>query len=216
MKLFLIAAALFFMAPHSRALDVDGDGMSDVFEQVYGVTDPTLDPDGDGQNNLFESLAGTHPKNSSDYFKAAYSPGSQSGFWRLTWPSVTGKNYGLRMSNDLLPDNWFSIPGLPIAGTGGILSVESSYAYAAPNHKTFYQAISRPSDDLDADSLDAWEEILLDTSDVLLDDDGDLIPSVLEVINGTNPLSSSSPADASGYLITGSDEDEFQVFTAGE
>jgi hypothetical protein len=216
MKYVAMVALLFFIAPHTHALDVDGNGMSDVFEQIYSVTDPALDPDGDGKNNLAESLAGTHPRDNSNYFKATYSLGSQPGFWRLTWASVSGKNYDLRMSNDLLPGNWFTIPGPSTAGTGGVLSVESSYAYPAPNLKTFYQAITRPSEDLDADLLDAWEEILLGTSDSLLDDDGDLIPSVLEFVNETNPLSASSPADAAAYLATGADEDAFEVFTAGD
>lgn len=215
MKVFLSLTILLLPSLHSHALDMNANGMSDVFEQFYGVTNPLLDPDGDGITNLAESLAGTQPLNSKSYFKATYSLASLPGSWQLTWSSVVGKNYGLRISGDLLAANWLTVPGSSIPGTGGILTQSSSYTLPTPVGKTFYQVFTRPSDDVDADGLDTWEESLLNTSDSILDDDGDLIPTVIEVINGTNPLSSTSPTDSATFLALGSEQDPFEVFPPG-
>jgi hypothetical protein len=215
MKIFVSLTILLVATQHSQALDANANGMSDVFEQLYGVTNPLLDPDGDGLNNLAESLAGTQPLNSSSYFRAAYSFAPQPGSWLLTWTSVIGKNYGMRISADLLATNWLTVPGPSILGTGGTLTLASSYSFPFPVNKTFYQVFTRSSDDMDGDGLDAWEESLLNTSDFLLDDDGDLIPTVLEVINSTNPLSSTSPANSATFLTLGSEPDTFEVFPPG-
>src|SRR5207253_1909652 len=48
-------------------VDLDSNGLSDVWEQRFlaqGI-DPNSDTDGDGQNSLAESLAGTNPFDSN-------------------------------------------------------------------------------------------------------------------------------------------------------
>jgi MYXO-CTERM domain-containing protein len=42
-------------------VDDDGDGMSDTWEDAYGVDDPAADEDGDGRTNLEEYTDGTDP-----------------------------------------------------------------------------------------------------------------------------------------------------------
>ncbi len=212
MKSFTSIAVFFISLSHTYALDVDADGMSDVFESLYGVTNPVLDPDGDGKTNLAESLAGTHPLQSFSYFKATYAAGTLPGDYQLAWPSVIGKNYAFRISNDLT--SWLTSPNDPTAGTGALLTIQSNYAIPGSN-KSFYQVMTTPSDDLDSDGLDAWEELTLSTSDFLFGDDEDLIPSVLEVVNGTNPSSNTSPASNSTYLALGNEADSFEIFTPG-
>ncbi|ARN73224.1 S8 family serine peptidase [Oceanicoccus sagamiensis] len=41
--------------------DVEANGMADIWEAFYGVSDPLADPDGDGVNNLAEYQQGTNP-----------------------------------------------------------------------------------------------------------------------------------------------------------
>ena len=50
------------LAP-ARTIDLNGNGMSDIWELVYGASDldPNGDADGDGASNLLESIAGTNP-----------------------------------------------------------------------------------------------------------------------------------------------------------
>jgi hypothetical protein len=213
MKPLRILAVLILSLSNSQALDVDADGMSDVFEQLYGVSDPALDPDGDGRNNADESAAGTNPFSGSSVFQSRYAPGATAGFWRLDWQSVVGKNYGIRISDTLT--SWASLPIPPLVGTGAMMSAEYGYTLSPPTGKTFYQMFTLPSPDLDGDGLDAWEEFTLGLSDSLVDDDGDLIPSVIEVINGTNPLLATSPASPAAFLALGNEPDAFEVFPPG-
>ena len=42
-------------------VDVDGNGLADAWETLFGQHDPLADPDGDGRNNLAEFKAGTRP-----------------------------------------------------------------------------------------------------------------------------------------------------------
>src|ERR1700761_4857536 len=66
-----LAAVLFllFAASSHAAIDLNGNGMSDVWEWLYnavGVT-PSADTDGDGFSNFQEAIAGTNPFDSNSY-----------------------------------------------------------------------------------------------------------------------------------------------------
>ena len=60
----MILAVVGFGMPSAYAIvDLNGNGMSDVWEQFFGAegVSPSTDSDGDGQTNLAESAAGYEP-----------------------------------------------------------------------------------------------------------------------------------------------------------
>ena len=88
-------------------IDLNGNGMSDVWEWVYNAynVNPHADPDGDGFSNLREALAGTNPFDSNSYPHiplTLHSPGSFS----VTLPIALGKQYTLQSTTNLGAANW--------------------------------------------------------------------------------------------------------------
>jgi hypothetical protein len=88
----------------STATDLDGDGMSDEWERLFGLNDPTADSDGDGASNLSEYLAGTDPRNNTNgppaalVLTGAVVNVSGSNVLRLEWTDPTAV---LKKSTDL-------------------------------------------------------------------------------------------------------------------
>ena len=72
-----------------------------------GETDlpPDGDADGDGMSNGAEAIAGTDPRDGTDYLRvtAASRGGDGNG---LTWTSVPGKTYEIQYSTSLEPGSW--------------------------------------------------------------------------------------------------------------
>ena len=98
---------LVLMAPLGRAqqIDLDGDGMGDVWQLFYGATglSADADEDGDGYTNGKESVAGTDPFDIDSTFGFTEFTAGDGGRL-LTWSSVAGKKYFLQSSGDLI--NW--------------------------------------------------------------------------------------------------------------
>ncbi len=105
----LLALLLFGAARPlpAQMIDLNGNGMSDVWEWVYNAhgINPNADSDGDGFSNLQESIAGTNPFNSNSYPHIAlgwYSPASFS----VSVPCALGKHYTLLSVTALGSTNW--------------------------------------------------------------------------------------------------------------
>ena len=93
------------VAARAAQIDLDGDGMGELWEQYFGATAllPEGDEDGDGMSNLDESRAGTDPfdRESALGFSEFTAAGGER---KLTWSSVAGKRYRLDSSPDL--ESW--------------------------------------------------------------------------------------------------------------
>ena len=65
-QLFRITVVACLLGMHrlaAQSVDANGNGMSDIWELIYGAgaLDPDGDVDGDGVPNRLESFAGTNP-----------------------------------------------------------------------------------------------------------------------------------------------------------
>ncbi len=133
------------------ALDVDNDGMCDVWEARYHATTlpPGADDDGDGVSNLDESRAGTNPFDGNS--RHAASIASQAGAFHISVASQLGKNYQLT-SCLTLDGPWLPV-GSAIAGTGNALDLTAP----AAGGKGFFR-VAVADLDADADGLNDWAE----------------------------------------------------------
>jgi hypothetical protein len=80
------------------ASDTNQNGLPDVWEAMYGVTDPNADPDGDGVANILEYRAGTNPTNALSWLQITGINRGQSGF-QVVWSAVGGTRYRILYSD---------------------------------------------------------------------------------------------------------------------
>lgn len=152
----LAAFAVCLFASARADLDLDSNGLGDVWEAKYrpAVLAPADDPDGDGRTNVQECEAGTDPFKGDDVF-AVESIAVNGANLVLGWPSQAGKRYQLQMTET--PENagsWQSLPGLH-AGTG--TTNEATVPKPAPP-LAFFRIVTADVD-TDNDGLTDWEEI---------------------------------------------------------
>lgn len=122
LAIFMCSLGFLPGAMAQQQIDLDSDGMGDVWEQFFNATSlkPDGDEDFDGYNNLDESRAGTDPFDADSAL--GFSDFDASGGERkLTWPSVAGKKYLLQSGSDLV--NWQSDQA-PIYGSGAELTLQ--------------------------------------------------------------------------------------------
>ena len=118
-----IAVAIIFLVGGSAALsqmvDVNTNGMSDVWEWVYNATNvvPAVDSDGDGISNVKEATAGTDPFNSNSVPKISLL-GLVGTNRSVTMPAQLGKLYQLQSLTNLTGTNWLTETSMVVrAGT---------------------------------------------------------------------------------------------------
>jgi hypothetical protein len=189
----IVAVALGFGFPAARAVDLEGDGHSDVFEYIYfgGPTSSDEDPDGDGFTNSQEMIWGTDPTNPLSY-PTGITPSIAGSNLVLKWPAVPGKWYRLEMSTDLR--EWQTIDEGHISSH--VEPLESSDASSGVRCQRL--GVLAKSPDTDGNGLDDWEDALWQQtygkSANQSDLDGDGLVDAQEFTLGRNPDKKDHPA----------------------
>lgn len=143
---------LALLSTGTCAVDIDTDGMCDVWEARYhaDVLLPGGDEDGDGFSNLVESTAGTDP------FAAMSLPVATigdvgAGNSEIGVPTEAGKHYQL-FSSGSLDGDWLPL-GSAVVGDGGEIELPVTLSGGA----RFYR-ISVTDGDADGDGVSDWAE----------------------------------------------------------
>jgi len=245
---FAILAATV-TTPAQAILDTNTNGLSDVWEKQHnnGTLFPntflaTNDEDQDGWTNAKEAIAGTDPfqANPPDGIVAVEITTSLvPGAFTLSWPTLIGKNYQLKVSTDLV--TWTSL-GDPITTTQnthtiGINTTQPDNTIPA---NVFWQ-VAVTDLDTDDDGLTDAEELPLglDTQNAFtvigipdlwlaqnfyeellasglagveldLDPDGDGYTTGEEFLNGTDPNNSDAPTDTHWLILHGDSEENVE------
>src|SRR5437870_13208087 len=103
-------------------IDLNNDGMSDIWQQKYAVpsADANLDYDGTGLTNTQKSLLGLDPRDPNSRFHLEIVGDTANNQLRLHLDTVFGKLYQLESSSDL--QNWVSFTSA-ITGTGSTVEI---------------------------------------------------------------------------------------------
>ena len=181
-SLLLVVMLALGMAAVGLAIDLNQNGLSDIWEQKYGVseTDADVDYDGDGLSNRDESQTGLDPHNPNSRFELGVSLDLGPHQLRLRFNTVYGKIYQLESSADLI--NW-TVFGDSINGSGDPVEILT----ALPPQPMFFRGSFTSEADVDGDGLSAWEERELGTSDQRGDTDGDGLTDPQEYAQSSDP-----------------------------
>jgi len=148
-------------------VDLNGNGMSDIWEWLYNATNvpPNADPDGDGVSNIKEATAGTNPFNSNSVPKISLlSVAGTNG--SITIPGQFGKVYQLQSVTNLGSTNWLTETSavvrpatLPIAAPG----VGENFTFQSPAGPTtkYYRLLISDTNSDGTGLMNDWEKYQL-------------------------------------------------------
>ena len=129
----LLLAGLLGLGPLTavaQIIDLNHNGLSDVWEFVFNATgiNPNADADGDGFSNAQEAVAGTNPFDVRSYPRIPAVAGTPTNF-SVTLPAVLGKLYQLQSLAALGSTNWVAETNqLVRTGTNVTLTVPAAAA----------------------------------------------------------------------------------------
>jgi hypothetical protein len=175
----------------SPAIDLDKNGVSDVWQKAYPGTILTgeVDSDGDGLSDLKEGYACTDPFDSRNNLKATLAPNASE--YQLTWESQPWMHYQVQQSTNLV--TWADA-GHQIESTQETFYPRLSIDLSAPSTPVFWRILAKMNlGDTDDDGLNAWEESALGTDPQKADTDGDGIPDGKDFAYSAGPTTFSPP-----------------------
>jgi uncharacterized protein (DUF1800 family) len=145
-------------------LDQDGDGLSDLWQQIYPGLVAADDNDGDGFSNGIEATAGTNPVDASSFPKL-HAVNTPFGI-ELGWLGVAGKRYTL--------EEWIADDAQWIEAGHVIAMVDGNTSHTIDQLQPsgIFRLKIRDVDQ-DGDGLCAWEEHLLGFSDDSMQSSGE-------------------------------------------
>lgn len=147
------------MSPCRAALDLDGDGVADLWRQLHPGAGNLVDTDGDGFIDRLEAVAGTDPMDRGSRLEvASLEVSSGDGSVRFQWQAVPGKRYAVEQY-DVAAARWQE-SGTVESGAAGPLELAVPGAGESGLFRLKVEDI-----DHDGDGLNGWEEFLLGFSD---------------------------------------------------
>src|SRR6185369_3743512 len=167
-SLTTLAAGLLAATAQAQKLDLNANGMSDVWENIFNsaALNPAGDADGDGVSNLAESLAGTDPFDSNSVPRMALSSMTATNF-TLSMPCALGKYYEWQ-SIQGLGTNWVT-ESASVARSGTVVTHTAPFSQVP---KFFRLVISDV--DTDGDGLSDWEEYKLGLNPLIATSNGEI------------------------------------------
>lgn len=98
-----ILGIVLFLCRNAFAIDLNGDGMSDVWQQIYNVpsSDANLDYNGVGLTNIQKSLLGLDPRAPNTRFFVQQIPNFPSNEITIRLNTVYAKNYQIETASPL-------------------------------------------------------------------------------------------------------------------
>lgn len=157
-KTAVIAFGLFALQNSvPAAIDINGDGMCDVWAIRYNAMtlDPSLDSDGDGAGNLEESIAGTDPFDSKSRFKCEV-PGLEGSTLSIKVATQAGKKYTLQSSETMAGGTWVDLPGSVVAS-----GAEHTFSNIPLQAGAKFHRVAVADVDGDNDNVSTWAELQL-------------------------------------------------------
>ena len=153
-KFFTLCGALLVSVPNVRAVDLNNNQQSDVWEMLFQSAGlpGSGDFDEDGWSNAAESGAGTNPKDGNSH--PAMDIELVEGMPTFSWQGLEGKHYTLLASDDLTS---FAPTGDVAMGSGGAMAFQLPQA---DGQEFFRMQITDV--DSDGDGVNDSEELALD------------------------------------------------------
>ena len=146
---------LLATAPASAVLDLNSDGIGDIYALKYNAAGlaTTGDADQDGKTNLEEMIAGTDPWKGDSELAVSAVTIDASGV-NISWLGVAGKSYVVQSATDLVLANWQDEQPAPIPGAGA--TIVRTFPLGAT--VKYYRVVAQDKD-TDQDGVTDWEEI---------------------------------------------------------